>query len=494
MTYEDLFKFALPPIITFLVGVFLPETLRLDLRSILTYLFFEKWRFNRYLKKQKAAKGPKFAICGFYQVDAEGRLLSSGPGLYLSNEIIKQMSLQIEASSTIRDYSKIWPAYKLRVEHVPLPKYALYIKRIRRLTDYLFQERGVAETFPIFIWGTIEQPNKVQQVYFETKKGYFFPRSLRDFAKLSHLTSNVATSLPLHECARYLAFLLFGLYQQSPVTYLGVNQRKFAEAHLLLEDGFATIRKGIDILQETATLKQAAEEHSRFFMPEYCALKGYLYEDAGDLVKAAEEYRKVLEWNLYHPYDGEGDFKRFVLRHYTLDLARRTLAEKVKESSNNETQDALNRVEMAEKLFIHDNTYPTPAIDLLLASILRMPENQYQEALKHFEILSQRYPDSAIPRMYWGEALKLFHSEPFRPNLSNLDLAVEKYHEAENIDPSWEIIKVKIAMGYLFKKAYGLGGQETEEKLQAYIKKSRDFYEHPELKKFLGNEPIFRTN
>ena len=46
-------------------------------------------------------------------------------------------------------------------------------------------------------------------------------------------------------------------------------------------------------------------------------------------------------------------------------------------------------------------------------------------------------------------------------------------------------------MVYMFKKAYNQGGEDTEEQLKAYLIKSKGFYEHPELKKFIGPQNIF---
>jgi tetratricopeptide (TPR) repeat protein len=489
MNYDNILKFALPPLITFLVGVFLPETLRLDLRSILTYVLFDKWRFERYLGHQRAIKGPKFAFCGFFQVDAEGRLLTSGPGISLTREIIEEIARLMNESSTIKDYSKIWPVFALRVEDVDLPKYALYLKRLKNIKSYLYQKDGVTETFPLCIWGTLDG-KKIQQLSFEIKEGVFYPRAQKDFVKIGQLASKVCAVLPGHQFPRYLASILVGLYQQSPVSFLGIHERKFTEAHLLLDDGFSTLRSGINLVRDVSGQDDLVDEHSHFFLPEYHGLKAYLYEQDGSMENAIIEYTQALESNLYHPYENEGEFKRAYLRNYALDLAKKA-AEGANEEPSKESP--FDHALLLSSLILHDNSYSVPMLHSLLALILKLSEDEYWEAIKVFERLTRKYPDSSIPWIYWGEALKLYKSEPFNPNPANLNLTLEKYKVAEQIDPKWEMIKVKIAIVYMFKKAYNQGGDDTEEQLKAYLIKSKGFYDDPELKKFFGQGIFKRT-
>ena len=478
MSHEDILKLALPPLITFLVGLFLPETLRLDLRSTLTYFLYGKTKFQRYLSRCRQTPGHKYAFCGFYQVDPEGRLLPSGPGISLTRNLVERMQLTLEENSTARDYSKIWPFFKLNVYNVTLPNYALYIKRINKLQEYM--QHGIGDTFLLWAWGTVDQ-GKLQQFHFHVRDGIFYPRFKKDLIQLSEMALKVSQRVPNHIFSEYISYLLIGLYQQGPVTVVGITEGRTTEAHLLLDDGFCLIKRGIDLVRDADEAGKLTDDHSRFFYPEYHALKGLLYEKDNSFFKALEEYGNALEFNLYHPYKTEVEFKRHYFRNYARELVQNTAVLKDEVLKDG----VLDLEAITANLSLYDETYQRPLLDYVLRLVLRQDGDDYYRSLKIFEDLNRKFPNSSLPLIYWGEALKLYKSEPFNLNPANLDPALEKYKSAEQVDPTWEIIKVKISTIYLFKKGYGQGGDETEAQLKHYLFKAKEFYEHPELKKFL---------
>jgi hypothetical protein len=482
MSYEDILKLALPPVITFLVAIFLPETLRLDIRSILSYLVYEKWKFRSYLLRCRQMPGHKFGLAGFYQIDSEGRLLASGPGITLTRDIIEQLRLVLRGHSTSKDFAKQWPIFTLTALNVKLPQYARYIKRITGVRGYMARKDGVNDTFHLIIWGTVTE-GKVDQFNFDVREGIFEPRVHKDMAHISNMVLRAYQQLPAHVFPEYIACLLVGLYQQSPVIIIGVHHKKFTEAHLLLDDGYTLIKKAIDLLRDASDDEGLAHDHSRFFFAAFHALKSYLYAKDASPLKALEECRRVLEINLCYPYENESEFKRNYLRNYVHEMMEKA-AELKKE---NLIDGVLDQRVITDNLSLYNPNYNRPVLDGVLAEILRMEGDEFREALKIFDALTKKYPDSSVPLMYWGEALKLYKSEPFNLNPANLDAALEKYKAAEQIDPTWEIIKVKILTVYLFKKAYGQGGEETEEQLKQYLIKAQEFYEHPELRKFLSS-------
>ena len=418
---------------------------------------------------------------GFYKIDDDGKLTKCKEGVILNKSLIEAFDrINNEKNSTLTRM------YSPKFSNIELTNYESSKYTYLNIGS-LFNSNYFSKKYDIIVYGIFSENGEIGEFNILHNDNSYIDEDFLGKKTSSYINDletficNAVKSKPLEIKGEIAAELIFSFVTQSFAGNAVSILKDISIGETLLSES----KNIIDSVIYKFNINMQKKDIDNIMTPydlNYIAIN----LDNENYDEAIKYMFKILKKNPYYPFDNYDEFKTNYNMYYLTNVSQKTLNIAEKKQSNGEN--GLNADDLKIKLKI--NEYKKENFLIENFAYLIAGSKNYHENLKMFEELSKEYPTNAIVYIAWGDAIKLYKSEPFNLNLSVVDNALSKYYIAEKLDSDWILIGTKIYITTLLQimqeKSSGNNAKAEEKKiiLKKYENKLTEFSNTQDFKKF----------
>lgn len=425
-------------------------------------------------------------VCNFFAVNENGKLCNSKQGTALKQFILKYISDINNLENNT--YAKI---IKPNIIEINPTDFEILSHSSLSLAD-LLKDNFVDKRAHIIIWGIISENGEIEKVNISYNKGLFYEEGVLKlkiadyFKRFDDLVVKLCRNKPPLDKAQIVANLFYAIISQTPSISTASQYKDISVGLKLLDESQKLWNKSINTYVSSTELS-GIYNLSSFFEIGYNLNRAALFKNAARSDEEIEAIYQILEKNPFFPLSTYEDFKKEYDLYYTSEVASKSL--EFAKNDNSKSEEEKKRLSFKEKLYKYEGPYFL--IDYFTQLIV--VNAHYESNLGYYEKLATHHSREPLIYLFWGDAIKLYKSEPFALNLARVDAAIEKYKFAEQLDPEWPLIGSKIfVVSFLhFLQEQELGHRKKASQLkavlEAYKEKQEKYGKTLEVKKFFND-------
>lgn len=422
-------------------------------------------------------------VCNFYVVNENGKLSTSRQGTALQQFILIHISdiNNLENNTYVK-------VVKPNVIAINPTEFEISSNSLLSFAK-LLKDDFVDKRAHIILWGIVSENGEIEKVNISYNKGLFYEdgvlklKTTDYFGRLDDFIVKLCRNKSPLDKAKIASNLFYAVISQTPALSAASQYKDISTGLKLLDESQKLWNKSIATYVTTPELA-GIDKLALYFEIVSDLNRVALFDHAKRSDDKIKTIARILEKNPFFPLSTYEDFKKEYDLYYTSTVASNGLEFVMKNTAISD--------EETRKLFFKNKLYEYEGANFLIDYFTKLIvlNAHYEHNLKYYEILAAHHPREPLIYLFWGDAIKLYKSEPCALNLERVDAAIEKYKVAEKLDPEWSLIgsKIFIVSFLQFLQERELGHWKKVNKikpvLEAYERKQMNYYQTLEVEKF----------